>query len=258
MSVLIATLGGSEDVVKLGVRKMENVDKVILIAGKPLNEIYKDSEIKKGTIIINPVQKAHELKKLLEDFYIKVEIHEVNPFDFKECLNKTIELIQSEPDKDKAVNVTGGTKTLSLAAHSAAWMCGCRAFIILEKGTGVAIKEEFPIPAAGYLDKISKQMKRILARLLMIENSIGRPIKECDDEQMRSFITKNIASSLGVEPQSIIPSLRVMESDRLIQSRRGAIKRGEPFRGKTGVKIWWLTDEGRIYATLFNRKMVQK
>jgi CRISPR-associated protein Csa3 len=112
-------------------------------------------------------------KKLLEDFYIKVEIHEVNPFDFIECLNKTIELIQSEPDKDKAVNVTGGTKTLSLAAHSAAWMCGCRAFIIMEKGTGVAIKEEFPIPAAGYPDKISKQMKRILEHLLRVENALS-------------------------------------------------------------------------------------
>jgi hypothetical protein len=59
-------------------------------------------------------------------------------------------------------------------------------------------------------------MKRILAHLLRIENALGRAIKECDDEQMRSFITRNIASSLGVEPRSIIPSLRVLESDRLI------------------------------------------
>jgi len=54
---LIATLGGSEDVVKLGVRKMENVDKVILIAGKPLNEIYKESEIKQNKLIINRFRK---------------------------------------------------------------------------------------------------------------------------------------------------------------------------------------------------------
>ena len=38
MAIMIATLGGSGDIVKLGVRLMENVDKVLLVAGKPLNE----------------------------------------------------------------------------------------------------------------------------------------------------------------------------------------------------------------------------
>jgi len=60
---------------------------------------------------------------LLEDFYIKVEIHEVNPFDFIECLNKIIELIQSEPDKNKAVNVTGAQRPyhwLPTALHGCA------------------------------------------------------------------------------------------------------------------------------------------
>jgi hypothetical protein len=73
------------------------------------------------------------------------------------------------------------------------------------------------------------QMKRILTHLLKVENSLGKAVEECDDEQLRPFITKNIASSLCVKPQSIIPNLRVLESDRLIQSRRGAVKRGELF-----------------------------
>lgn len=252
MSVLIATLGGSEDAVKLGVRRVPNVDKVLLIAGKPIDKIFEAKEIKKDRLLINPVKKAIELKKQLENLGIVVEIHEVNPFDFKECLMKTIELIQNEPGKEKTVNVTGGTKTLSLAANSAAWMCGCRAFIIQEKGSG-DVREELPIPDAGYLNSIGKQMKRILAYLLKVENSLEKPVKECDDELLRLFITKNISNSLGVQPQSIIPNLRVLESDRLVQSKRGAIKRGMPFQGKMGVKIWWLTDEGRIYATLFSR-----
>jgi len=172
MSVLIATLGGSEDVVKLGVRRMPNVDKVLLIAGKPITEIFEAKEIKKDRVLINPVQKAIELKKQLEILGIEVKIHEVNPFDFKECLMKTIELIQNEPAKEKAVNVTGGTKTLSLAANSAAWMCGCRAFIIQEKGSG-DVREELPIPDAGYLNTIGKQMKRILAYLLKEEISLN-------------------------------------------------------------------------------------
>lgn len=105
MSVLIATLGGSEDAVKLGVRRMPNVDKVLLIAGKPINEIFEEKEIKKERMLVNPVQKAIELKRQLENLGIEVKIHEVNPFDFKGCLMKTIELIQNEPDKEKAVNV---------------------------------------------------------------------------------------------------------------------------------------------------------
>ncbi len=96
-------------------------------------------------------------------------------------------------------------------------------------------------------------MKRILAYLLKEENSLGKEVEACDDELLRSLITKRIACSLGVKPQSIIPNLRILESDRLIQRRKGSIKRGEPFRGKTGVKIWSLTDEGKIYATLFSR-----
>lgn len=254
MSILIATLGGSEDVIKLGVRRMPNVDKVVLIAGKPLNEIFIESDIKKDRPLIDPVKKANELKKLLGELGIEVEIHTVNPFDFKECLMKTIELIQKyEKEKEKAVNVTGGTKTLSLAANSAAWMCGCRAFIIQEKESG-DLREELPIPDAGYLNTVGIQMKRILAYLLKEENFLGREVEACDDEQLRPFIIKKIANSLGVKPQSIIPNLRVLESDRLIQSKKGSIKRGEPFRGKIGVKICWLTDEGKIYATLFSKK----
>ncbi len=198
MAALIATLGGSEDVVKLGVRRMTNVDKVILIAGKPITEIFEPKEIKKDKPIINPLQKANELKKQLENLGIEVEIHEVNAFDFKECLMKTIELIQNEPNITKEVNVTGGTKTLSLAANCAAWMCGCRAFIIQEKGSG-DVREELPIPDAGYLSTIGKQMKRILKYLLKEENLLDKPVEECEDEILRNFITKKIAGSLGVE-----------------------------------------------------------
>lgn len=252
MAVLIATLGGSEDIIKLGVRKMEDVDKVVLVAGKPFNEIFEESEIKKDKLMVDPIWKAFGLKKLLEEFGIQVDIHKVNPLDFRECLLTILNLIQNEQNVDKAVNVTGGTKTLSLAALSAAWLSGCRAFIIQEKVSG-DIKVELPITESGYLNNINKQMKRILAYLLIQESKLEKPVEEYDDEHLRPFITKNIANGLGVKPQSIIPNLKMMEADGLIRSRRGSINRGEPFKGKAGVKIWWLTDEGKIYATLFDR-----
>ncbi|MBE0524970.1 MAG: hypothetical protein IBX40_11660 [Methanosarcinales archaeon] len=74
-----------------------------------------------------------------------------------------------------------------------------------------------------------------------------------NDERLRPFITKNIANGLGVKSQSIISNLKMIEADGLIRSKRGSINRGEPFKVKTGVKMWWLTDEGKIYATLFDR-----
>ena len=98
-----------------------------------------------------------------------------------------------------------------------------------------------------------KQMKRILSYLFSEKSKLKKPVEEYDDEHLRPFITKNIANGLGVKPQSIISNLKMMEGEGLIQSRRGSINRGEPFKGKTGVKIWWLTDEGKIYATLFDR-----
>ena len=181
-----------------------------------------------------------------------MDIHKVNPLDFRECLLTILKIIQNEQKADKAVNLTGGTKTLSLAALSAAWLSGCRAFIIQEKVLGDNIVE-LPITESGYLNNINKQMKRILSYILSQESKLEQPVEEYDDEYLRPFITKNIANGLGVKPQSIIPNLKIMEGDGLIRSRRGSINRGEPFKGKTGVKIWWLTYEGKIYATLFDR-----
>ena len=98
MAVMIATLGGSEDIVKLGVRLMENVNKVLIVAGKPLNKLYPESEIKEGSEIVNPPEKASELEKLLKGFGIKTETCEVDPFNFKECLITIIELIYAQPE----------------------------------------------------------------------------------------------------------------------------------------------------------------
>lgn len=254
MAVMIATLGGSEDIIKLGVRLMENVNRVLIVAGKPLNELYPESEIKEGTEIINPPQKASELAKLLDGFGIGVETFKVDPFNFKECLITIIELIHSQPKGTEVVlNVTGGTKILSLAAMSAAGMCQCRAFVIQEKGKE-SIKLELPVPDSGYFEKIGKQGKKILSYLMQEEKKLKKPIEDCSDEMLKPFITKNIANHLGVTPQTITPNLKTLEFSGLLSSRKGAIKRGEPAGGKCGVKIWRLTDEGKIYAAYFSKE----
>jgi len=253
MSVLISTLGGSEDIVKLGVRVMENVDKVHIVAGRPFKEILKDQDIKSDKMLIDPVSKAQELKELLNELGIEVHIHKVNPLNFEECMIKIIELIkENSKNAATAVNVTGGTKTLSLAALSASWMCGCRAFILQESEKGCS-KLELPTAESGSFMDIGEQSKKILAYLVRKMDLMEMSVTECSDEQLRPFITKMIAMGLSVEPQSITNNLAAMEASGLLESRRGAIKRGPPAHGKMSVKIWWLTDKGKIYATLFSR-----
>jgi len=58
------------------------------------------------------------------------------------------------------------------------------------------------------------------------------PVEECPDEKMKSLITKNIANYLEATPQTIPPTLKILESSGILSSRKGAIKRGEPaFQG---------------------------
>lgn len=253
MAVMIATLGGSEDIIKLGVKLMENVNTVLIVAGKPLNMIYPESEIKEGTEITNPLEIASKLEKLLEGFGIKVKTYEVNPFDFNECLITIIELINAQPENVEVVlNVTGGTKILSLAAMNAACMCRRRAFVVQEKENG-DVKIELPMPDSGYFLTLGKQGKKILSYLMQEEKKLKIPIEHCEDEMLRPFITKNIANHLRVTPQTITPNLKTLESSRILSSRRGAIKRGEPSGGKSGVKIWRLTGDGKVYAAFFSK-----
>jgi CRISPR-associated protein Csa3 len=260
MSVLIATVGGTENVVKLGFRMMENVEKVILIPGKPFEQVMEKSEIKREKVRADPVQKAYELKKSLEDFGAKVEIEPVNPLDFKECLVKIIKLIHEHIGRnDIVVNVTGGTKPMSLAAMNAACMCSCKAFYVQEKDTG-DIKVDLPISSPNYINgKYGSQAEKILAYLLEKQIRLEKPVEEYNDEELANFVSGSIARGIDVEPNSITNKLQMMEADGLIKSKRGSLKRMKSEKntygiGKSSVKFCWLTDEGWIYATYFSSR----
>jgi hypothetical protein len=252
MSVLIATVGGTESIVQLGFR-MVNVGKVILVPGKSFEQVMEKSEIKQGIPRVDPVRKAYELTTLLENFGVDVEIYEVNPLNFKECLIRIIELIQAQPKGTEiTVNVTGGTKLLSLAAMNAACMCCCKAFYVLEKGSG-DIKVDLPSPNFGYCNNIGEVTKKILLYLLEEQKKLNKHVEEYNDDELKNFITREIAHGLGVTPQTITNKLQMMEADGLLKSKKSAIKKSSGL-GKSSVQIWWLTDEGRIYATYFSKK----
>ncbi|WP_269852123.1 helix-turn-helix domain-containing protein [Methanosarcina horonobensis] len=89
------------------------------------------------------------------------------------------------------------------------------------------------------------------------EKKLKKPLEQCSDEKLKPFITKNIANHLGVTPQTITPTLKALEFSGLLSSRKGAVKRGEPAGGKSGVKIWSLTDEGKIYAAYFSKEKLR-
>jgi len=95
---------------------------------------------------------------------------------------------------------------------------------------------------------------KILSYLMQEEKKLKKPSEQCEDEILRPFITKNIANHLGVTPQTITPNLKTLEFSKLLSSRRGAVKRGEPSGGKCGVKIWRLTNEGKVYAAFFGKE----
>ncbi|MCS3924837.1 hypothetical protein [Methanosalsum natronophilum] len=251
MTVLISTLGGSEELIKIGVRVTENVNTVVILAGIPFKELFKGKNVNSEKMDIDPLQKAKDMKRLLTELGLEVKVHQVNPLSFDECIIKTIDLINEYKHEEPVLNVTGGTKTLSLAALTASWMCGAKAFIIQESENG-AVRVDLPTSQPGKFSDIGEQGKRILEYLLTVTDSLEQDIELYkNDDELRSLITKNIANGLRVEPQSIVTNLKLLESYNLIKSRRGAIKRGEPSPGKMSVKLWWLTDKGKIYATYF-------
>ncbi|PAV13358.1 hypothetical protein ASJ81_18095 [Methanosarcina spelaei] len=86
------------------------------------------------------------------------------------------------------------------------------------------------------------------------EKKLKKPVDQCDDEKLKPFISKNIANHFGVTPQTTTPILKSLETSGLLSSRKGSIKRGEPAGGKSAVKIWCLTDEGKIYAVYFSKE----
>ena len=86
------------------------------------------------------------------------------------------------------------------------------------------------------------------------EKKLKDPVELYSDEKLRPLISKNIANHLRVTPQTITPCLKTMEFSGLLSSRKGVIKRGGSACGKSSVKIWSLTDEGKIYAAYFSKE----
>ena len=74
------------------------------------------------------------------------------------------------------------------------------------------------MPDSGYFEKIGKQGKKILSYLMKEQRKLKIPVEECPDEKMKSLITKNIANYLEATPQTIPPTLGILESSGILSA----------------------------------------
>ena len=123
MVIQIATLGLSESVVREGIR-IYGAEKIIIVAGESINRVIPENQLKKEKELKSPAELANKIKRdLAQVLNIQVDIEMVNPFDFQDCLTKLIRVLRRIPkNKDKILNLTGGTNIMSGEAVCAAWI----------------------------------------------------------------------------------------------------------------------------------------
>lgn len=245
MVIQIATLGTSENVVREGVKKY-GAEKVIIVAGKPISKaIIPENEIKKGRELKNPVELANILKKDLEStLNIKVDVVEVNPFDFQQCLTKLIMILREIPrEKDRIINLTGGTNVMSGAAVCAAWVEGVKAFYLREIGDGKESKE-MGIPILKD-KKITEKETLTLLHLLYNENKV------------EERIVNKVAKAIKVRPNTFSTHLAHLIDKGLVETvpytkeiRHYKTVRSPEIRKDGKLKVLNLTRDGKFYADL--------
>jgi hypothetical protein len=245
MVIQIATLGLSESVVREGVR-IYGAEKIIIVAGESINKVIPENQVKKDKELKSPVELANKLKKdLALALNIEVNIEKVNPFDFQDCLIKLIQILRGIPkNKDKILNLTGGTNIMSGAAVCAAWIEGVKAFYLREKRE--AAEGEVVIEIPNLKDKkITEKENEILLYLLE---------REKDEERIAS----KVAAGVKVRPNTLTTHLTNLINKGLVETspytKTIQIKKYNTIKNKVTenkkIKVLKLTDAGNFYANL--------
>lgn len=245
MVIQIATLGLTENVVKEGV-KAYGAEKLFIIAGKSLDKIIPGYQINKNKDAKNPEEIAINLKKnLVSALNIEVIIEHVNPFDFQECLTMIIQILRSIPeDKEKILNLTGGTNIMSGAAVCAAWIEGVRAFYLREKTS--EDDRNYVIEIPNLKDKkITEKENELILYLL-------------DHERDEDRIANIVAAGINVKRNTLTTHITNLISKGLIETNpykktiyatvKGTLTKKTIENNKS--KVLKLTCAGNFYANL--------
>jgi len=117
----IATVGEHNKPIEIGLARCQT-DKVVLMPSKDTMTYAKELETK--------IQKTYG---------IPVEIIKVEPFDLFDVLRKTLKIIKTHEDYDPVINMSCGTRTMSLGAQFAADIERGKVIYILHREDGPPI-----------------------------------------------------------------------------------------------------------------------
>ncbi|MHA1399440.1 MAG: HFX_2341 family transcriptional regulator domain-containing protein [Candidatus Heimdallarchaeaceae archaeon] len=218
----IATVGKTVDPILEGINYFP-IDHLILL--------YNEGASKNDSGSFN---EAKEIEETALKLKIKCDLKEVNLFDMEDVFTKIIIIVNKFKGANIHVNITGGTKIMSTAAFSAAFLLGLNAYYIRQEMNGVneSLADrviELPVPKVQ-LDELDNNQQKILIYLL-------------ENQRTDNLGTTRISNDLELKPQLVSYHINQLEKAKLIINE------------KTGrSNIIRLTNAGRFAAKFFKEQ----
>jgi len=151
VTVLFGTVGFNPTKFLAALSRVGNIDKVVFYTGVPRTETQR-RRIKTAQRTVIQTLKRLELpweNHVLDD-----------PWDFNGVLREFLKDLQDYRDRDVVFNISGGPKTVAVAASVAAMFLRLRVIYFPEKGKGTPVW--LPVRAVPDTDKITSSMLKVL------------------------------------------------------------------------------------------------
>ncbi|MFH1283018.1 MAG: CRISPR-associated CARF protein Csa3 [bacterium] len=181
MKTLISTFGISPGGIIAHIKqiiKQNGCEKLILLRQEKL-----PPEAKNG---------LKEIDSLLKQLEIKLDEVIVSPYNLMENVHIIKELIKSEKDNEVIINVTGGRKTLSLAATLAGFVSNPKKIVYVQEEDNKLIE----IPKLTMGDKLLSQEKRTVLEGIKEKTTINEITKHLKKSNNNSNEYHNVMKHL--------------------------------------------------------------
>ncbi len=185
MKTLISTFGEEPDGIIQGIKQFPCDKLILLISHKLVSKKAKDG--------------LRKLEKISKDMEIIVEKVEVSPYFFMENLEK-IKRVINEND-NVTINITGGRKTLSLAAAFAGSVTKAERIIYIQEENNQVIE----IPKFIMYERMLSEEKF----------AVLRAVRECNN--LRDIINFLKNKKMSTEEPVLRKHLRELEKNGLIE-----------------------------------------
>ena len=213
-TLYIATVGEHNKPIEIGLTRYQ-IDKVVLLPSK------------------DTLTYAEKLKnKIYNDHGIPVEIVIVKPFNLIDSLRKTLEIIKNHKSYEPIVNMSCGTRTMSLGAQLA---------VDIEQGKAIYILHRENKPPIGPIE--------IPTRKLSLTKKLGkfelRILKELEKEDAESIT--DLARRLSKHKKKVVKKSTVSRYIKKLE-RLGMVKKEN--NGPYGKKKVKLTELAKLYLDI--------